>query len=291
MLDKYNIDSLMQENPLMALQKIMKILRDPQVGCAWDKQQTHESIASSLIEETYEVYQALLDFNTQDKNSIENLKEELGDLLLQIVFHAQMAKEKKLFDINDVAREVSRKLIRRHPHIFENSNNTKNSSNEILKNWEQIKRQEKEQKQNANKNIFESMLTSLPKSLPSLHKAQRMGQKVGRVNFSLLSDSDDENFLALQKKYNDLKIILEKVDLKENFSSAHQKEQAEKELGNFLFYLAHLVQQYNIDAEKALYKANEDFQLHFAFVEEQLQEQLLQNKLPTKLQWQELWQK
>lgn len=292
MFKKDDIALLLQENPLMALQRIMQILRHPQEGCAWDKQQTHKSIASSLIEETYEVYQALLDYDVQNAEAINNLKEELGDLLLQIVFHAQMAKEQDVFDIDDVAREICNKLIRRHPHIFKEKHDKTTSKAQVLKNWEQIKREENTQKKSQKENIFQSMLASLPTHLPSLQKAQRIGQKTRRVNFHLPSESIQESFVMLQTKWNELETTFQNLNLENSLElSQSSLNQAEKKLGDFLFCLSQFSQLYHLDAEKALYNANKEFQLHFSFVEENFQEQLLQNELPTQLEWQEQWKK
>ena len=157
--DKYSVADLL---------RIMEILRAPD-GCMWDRAQDHHSIRQNFIEETYEVCEAIDDEDT------EHLKEELGDVLLQVVFHAQMEKEKGVFDMDDVADGICKKLIFRHPHIF--GDVEVSSSEEILSNWDDLKRQEKKQETDT------STLESVSKSLPSLIRAQKLQKKAAKVGF------------------------------------------------------------------------------------------------------------
>lgn len=153
---KYNIDDLLM---------IMKILRAPD-GCPWDAEQTHESIVPSLIEETYEAVEAI------EVNDPDMLKEELGDVLLQVVFHAEIEKEKGVFDFNDAVTDVCQKMIVRHPHVF--GDVTAETSAEVLKNWDMIKAQTKSQK-----NLGEK-LDSIAKPLPALVRAQKVMHKAAK---------------------------------------------------------------------------------------------------------------
>ena len=155
--DKYSVADLL---------RIMEILRAPD-GCMWDRAQDHHSIRQNFIEETYEVCEAIDDEDT------EHLKEELGDVLLQVVFHAQMEKEKGVFDMDDVADGICKKLIFRHPHIF--GDVTVGSTDEILSNWDDLKRKEKKQETDT------STLESVSKSLPSLIRAQKLQKKAAKV--------------------------------------------------------------------------------------------------------------
>ena len=150
------------------LLKIMSRLRGKK-GCPWDKEQTTESLKPFLIEEAYEVIEAI------DEKSPEKMKEELGDLLLQVVFHAQLAKEKKEFDMEDILETLEEKLIRRHPHVFGDA--SYEDAKEVLVQWEKIK---KEEKANSKR---ESMLDSVPKELPALLRAHRLQDKASRVGF------------------------------------------------------------------------------------------------------------
>lgn len=155
------------ESPIQRLRDIMATLRAPQ-GCPWDREQTHQSLRPYLLEEAYEVYDAL------DQNDDEKLKEELGDLLLQIVFHSQLAEEEGRFDFDDVARTVSDKLVRRHPHVF--GDVKVNGTEEVLSRWESLKKKEQ-------KGLFDG----IPPSLPALLEAYRICEKCERrgIQFSI----------------------------------------------------------------------------------------------------------
>lgn len=158
-----------QAESLAQLLAIMARLRAPG-GCPWDREQTHASIKPNLIEESYETLDAI------DSGNPQKLKEELGDVLLQVVFHAQMAAERKAFDFGDIAEVLAAKLIRRHPHVFGSAKVT--GSGEVLRNWEQIKRGEKTAAKE-----FPSVVAGIPRHLPALLKAEQVQRKVARVGF------------------------------------------------------------------------------------------------------------
>ena len=232
----------MQDDPFRKLCEIVAQLRAPG-GCPWDREQTHASILPQLIEETYEVIGAV------QANDTANFREELGDLLLHIVMHAEMAREAGTFDIDDVTREITEKLIRRHPHVFGDSGAMDTGA--VLKQWEAIKREEK-------KETHAHYLDSLPVGLPALMRAQKAQKKAARVNFD----------------WEHLRDVIAKVDeeigeAKEAIESG--KEAAiEDEIGDLLFAVVNLARKNQLDAESTLQKATNKFVERFNRVEEEL---------------------
>ena len=204
---------------------ILEILRG-EGGCPWDTEQTHESIRKNFIEETYEVIEAI------DKKDTGLLREELGDVMLQVVFHTQMENELGTFNIDDVANDVCAKLIHRHPHIF--GDVIANSSDEVLANWEAIKNVEKSRETTYDR------LNSVPSMTPALMRAEKIGKKSGE--FKEMSKSD---IIASIKQH---------LDHLEN-----SKETREDLLGEALFMTAALAQKNDIDAEEALFKYTNSF--------------------------------
>jgi len=225
--------------PFYKLVKIMEKLR-AQGGCPWDRKQTHESIKPYLIEETYEVISAI------DSGSDEELKEELGDLLLQIVFHAQMAGEENRFDIDDVAETIVEKLIRRHPHVF--GNVKVSGSDEVLRNWEKIKKSE------GKKSIFDGV----PEGLPSLLKARRVQEKAKRVGFDW--DNIDGTLEKVEEEFKELKEAIQ----------TDKKEKISEEFGDLLFSLVNVSRFLSIDAEDSLRQTVEKFMKRFKNVEKMI---------------------
>ena len=228
--------------PFDRLCQIVAQLRAPG-GCPWDREQTHASILPQLIEEAYELVGAV------QANDTANLREELGDLLLHIVMHAEMAREAGTFDIHDVIAEVSEKLIRRHPHVFAESD--AKDTGAVLKQWEAIKREEK-------KNTHEHYLDSLPVALPALMRAQKAQKKAARVNFD----------------WEHLKDVMAKVDeeLAETKVAMANRDDAaiEDEIGDLLFAVVNLARKSGLDAEGTLQKATDKFVARFNRVEEEL---------------------
>lgn len=217
------------------LVSIIARLRSPD-GCPWDLKQTHQSIRDSLLEETYEVLQAI------DTGQPHNLREELGDLLLQVVLHAQIASDSKNFDITQVIHLVNEKLIRRHPHVFGNTQT--GGVEEVLANWEEIKKSERPEGR--------SMLDGVPVSLPSLSYSQAVQKRVARVGFDW--DEDDG-------------VIQKVAEEAEEISLAECREDKEKEYGDLLFTLANLARRQGIDLESALRGANRRFYERFNTME------------------------
>lgn len=257
------------------LVEIMAALRGPG-GCPWDKKQTHESLKACLLEETYEVLEAI------DVGVPEALKEELGDLLLQVVFHAQMAREAGDFGIEDILNQLNDKLIRRHPHVFapddKNTESTPDAETAIL-NWEKIKSAERSQQKNAKQGLF----AGLPKELPALLRAYRIGGKAARVGF----DWPDVN--GVWEK------VREEIDEFEGALSTPQETQdkqaaMEEEFGDLLFSLAQVGRFFKVNPEEALRKATLKFQRRFAWMETRLSAQQKDIHQINTAEWEALWQ-
>ena len=233
--DKYNFDDLL---------RIMEILRAPD-GCMWDREQDHQSIRRNFIEETYEVCEAI------DEQDTEHLKEELGDVLLQVVFHTQMEKEKGVFDIGDVSDGICKKLIYRHPHIFGSVEVC--SSEEILRNWDELKRKEKHQETDT------SALESVAKSLPGLIRAEKLQKKAAKVGF------DWENAQGALEK------VEEELDeVKQAMAGSGDPEE---EIGDLLFAAVNVARHLKVDPEGAMEKTCNKFIRRFADMEQQAKEE------------------
>jgi MazG family protein len=211
-------------------------------GCPWDREQTHESLLPATIEEAYEVAEA-----ARTKNDA-HFREELGDLLLLVVMHAEIARESGRFKIDDVIAEITEKLIRRHPHVFGESN--ARDAGAVLKQWEAIKREEKKGDQH--------YLASLPNALPALMRAQKAQSKVARVNFDW-TELDD--VIA--------KVEEELGELKNAIKSEEQKS-IEDEVGDLLFAVVNLARRCKLDAETALHGATNKFVGRFNLLEDEL---------------------
>ena len=223
------------------LVKIMEILRG-EGGCPWDREQTHKSIRNDLIEETYEVIEAI------DTDNPTLLREELGDVLLQVVFHARISEEEKAFCIDDVTDEICRKLIHRHPHVF--ADVVADTSEAVLKNWENIKSDEKSRKTVTDK------LKAVPPMLPALMRATKVGKKAACFDFPEVSDVMDK----LSEEFVEVSEAIEEGD------PAHIHE----EIGDLLLTVTSLCRKLDISAEDALRDATDKFINRFARIEEAL---------------------
>lgn len=239
---------------LEKLIEIVEILRSEN-GCSWDREQTHSSLKRNMLEEAYEAVDAIND------NDMKHLKEELGDVLLQVILHAQIAKEEKAFDIEDVAKVLSDKLIHRHPHVF--GEIKVSSTQEILDNWEKLKQEEKPHRK--------SVMDGVSKSQSALMSAQKISKKAVKVGF----EWTDENSLyeCVQS------------EIKE-FAAAETPDEKEDELGDILFAVVNLARWNNIDAEQALIRANNKFMTRFRKMEELAKKNL--NELSFD-EWDNLW--
>ena len=213
---------------------IIDRLRSPN-GCPWDREQTHLSLKGNLTEEAHEVLEAI------DEGDMGKLCEELGDLLMQIVLHARIASEGDDFNIDDVIRGISTKLIRRHPHVFADAE--AEDARQVIANWEVLKREEGKG----------SLLSGLPKEMPALANSQALGRRVARVGF------DWENLSGI------LENLAEEVV---EFSEAVEHQQRVREFGDLLFTLANFARRIDIDLEAALRGANERFCRRFSRMED-----------------------
>ena len=220
----------------------MARLRGPE-GCPWDKAQDHKSLKPYIVEETYEVLDAI------DSGKPDKLAEELGDLLLQIVFHAQMATDRGNFTIDDVCGKISDKLIKRHPHIF--GQQAQLTPQEVLHRWEEIKR---------DNNLHYSVLDGIPRAMPALLKAYRIQEKVGRLGF------DWQNAAEVAAK------IKEEIAEFDQAYTAKDKEALSDELGDLLFSLVNLSRHLGLRAEEALDATNQKFIKRFRHIEQRLAE-------------------
>ncbi len=224
------------------LVELMRRLRAPG-GCPWDAEQTHESLKRYLIEEAYEVIEAI------DKNDPEHLKEELGDLLLQPVFHAAIAEEAGSFTIDEVLETINEKLIRRHPHVF--GEELVKTAEEQVANWERIKKGEKGEER-------KSALAGIPPHMPALMKAQKITEKAARVGFDW--EHVDQVFAKVQEELHEL----------EEAMVAGDQMRTEAELGDLLFAIVNLGRFLSVNPEEALGKTISRFTQRFAHIEETL---------------------
>lgn len=228
------------------LREIIAVLRGPE-GCPWDKEQTHESLKKYLIEETYEVIEAI------DSGDIDHLTEELGDVLLQVMLHAQIGEDEGYFSIEDVIAGISAKMIRRHPHVFGEAQ--AETAEQVVQNWEQIKQTEKEAK-------AESLLDGVSFALPNLIRAYELQKKAAKVGFDWEKISS-----ALEKVKEELaEFEAELSDSKE------QSVLAKNEFGDLLFAFVNVARFLNIHPEEALFQTNEKFIRRFRFIEEKVKE-------------------
>ncbi len=231
----------------LKLLDLISTLRNPQGGCPWDLEQTHESLKPYVVEETYEVIEAI---NAKDD---QEFVKELGDLLLQVVLHAQLARERNAFSITDVLNCISKKLVHRHPHVF--SQTKVSGTEEVLQNWEQIKLRERSP---ALSTKGSPVLAGIPKSLPALLRAQRVGEKAARVHFDWQSGS------GVWSKVKEEIAELEK----ELGESSRVQAKLEHELGDILFALCQLARWLKLSAEEALQAACRRFHLRFSRMEQ-----------------------
>lgn len=223
-------------------QELVDIMRKLRVECPWDKEQTHDSIKSATLEECYEVIEAI------DNKDYNELKSELGDLLLHIVFHSVIGEDLNNFTINEVIEDIKNKLIRRHPHVF--SNVEVKDNNEIMKNWETIKLQEGRK----------SVLEGVPKNLPELHRAFRLQEKASKVGF------DWQNKEDVWKK------VLEEIKEFHNAEETNDKEKMENEMGDLFFSLINYSRFIGINPENALRRTTNKFVKRFGYIEKKLEE-------------------
>lgn len=228
------------------LLEIMQLLRDPVNGCPWDRQQTFASIVPHTLEEAYELAEAI------ERLDADSIHDELGDLLFQVVFYAQLGDERGWFDFETVAARLCRKLERRHPHVFVDGHD----STDISGQWERIKAEERHV---AAVDGAPGVLAGVARSLPALSRAQKLQKRAGRVGFDW---ADPEPvFAKIEEELAELRVELDQPD---------NGARIEEEIGDFLFACVNLARHAGVDAETALRRANRKFESRFGYVEAQL---------------------
>ena len=242
---------------------IMELLRAPG-GCPWDREQNHKSIRNNFIEEVYEAIEAI------DNDNTELLREELGDVLLQVVFHARISEEAGEFNINDVADEVCKKLIVRHPHVF--GDVVAETSEKVLKNWDEIKKSRK------NQTTQKQVMDSISASLPALVRADKIGEKAAKVGF------DFENAEGAMLK------VREEIEEVSCAMTQNNGENIKEEIGDLLFSVVNLARKLGVDSEEALYNANAKFVTRFGRVEEIAATQNIEMKAENMGKLDEIWE-
>ena len=242
--------------------RLLKIMDELREKCPWDREQTFESLRSNTIEETYELIDAI---NTSD---IPNIKKELGDILLHVVFYSKMASEKQWFEISDVVNALCDKLVYRHPHVF--GQTEVSNAAQVVKNWEELKLKEKD----GNK----SVLSGVPNALPALIKANRIQEKVRAVGFDW--EERSQVWDKVQEELDELRHEVEAMD----------REKMEKEFGDLLFSVVNAARLYGIDPEAALELTNRKFAKRFSYLEEKTIKQGQPLKDMSLDQMNEIWE-
>ena len=234
-------------NNMRRLLEIMAALRDPETGCPWDRQQDFSSIVPHTLEEAYEVADSI------ERGDMDELKDELGDLLFQVVFYAQLADEQGLFNFTDIVEAISDKLVRRHPHVFDDASYIDEA--ELNEAWEQSKQSEREGKSTAESL---SVLHGVARALPALKRAQKLQKRAARVGFD----------------WPDTQPVLDKIheeidELEQEISSGNKNAQFD-ELGDLLFSCVNLARHLQLDAEESLRSCNKKFEQRFNYIENAL---------------------
>lgn len=248
----------MKYKNLEELIEVIRKLRAPN-GCPWDREQTHASLRPNMIEEAYEAVDAI------DDNDMPHLREELGDVLLQVLLHSQIADEEGSFNIDDVAKELKDKLIHRHPHVF--SDVKVNSPDEVMKNWDILKQEEKTHRKSA--------MDGVSKSQSALMSAQKISKKAVKTGFEW--PNEEELYKCIFSEFDEFKEAKAEGD----------KNHMEEEFGDILFAVVNLARWNKIDAEQALLKSNKKFMKRFRKMEELSQKPLNEYSFE---EFDELWQ-
>ena len=247
------------------LLEVMRALRDPKSGCPWDAEQDFSTIAPYTIEEAYEVADAI------EREDFDDLRSELGDLLFQVVFYAQMASEKSYFDFEDVAQGISEKLTRRHPHVFGSAE--ERAAGQVEGSWEEIKAQER------GDDPDDSALAGVTRALPALKRAQKLGKRAGRVGF----DWPDRKgvYEKIREELGELEVAI----------GSRDADHIEDELGDVLFAVVNLARHLDVDPEKALTGANYKFERRFRAMEADVAAEGLQTGKMSLEQLDQHWRK
>src|SRR5262245_35928615 len=256
------------------LVEIMARLRGPD-GCPWDKEQDFNTLKPMLVEEVYEVLEAI------DLQDFDGVAEELGDLMLHIVFQAQLGKEAGTFDINIVIDKICEKLIRRHPHVF--GSEEAGTADQVIQNWEAIKAKEKAAKLKNRTPEQRSLLEGIPSKLPAMHEAHQISSRAARVGFDW---PDIEGiFDKLQEEVRELKEVIS------SGGDDKQRERLEDEIGDMLFVMVNIARYLKIDSESALKRSNRKFKTRFRYMEGELAKQGKSLEETPLEEMEALWQK
>jgi MazG family protein len=234
------------------LVRVMEKLRAPG-GCPWDREQTYESLGQYLLEESYEAFDAIQEAN--ETGDTTNLQEELGDVLLQVVFHSTIAREIGDFTIEDVAAGVSEKLILRHPHVFEDKK--LETADDVLNNWDELKKEERKRSGKKEK-TRDSILDDVPKSFPALIEGNKLTKKAAKVGFDW--ENEEQVFEKLDEEIGELKAAIGEKD----------EDEISEEIGDLLFVVVNLARKLGVEPENALKKTNRKFRKRFRFIEDEL---------------------
>jgi MazG family protein len=234
------------------LTNVMARLRAPG-GCPWDAEQTYASLSQYLLEESYEAFDAIQE--ADETGDTTNLREELGDVLLQVVFHSAIAAEKGDFTIDEVVSSVTNKLVLRHPHVF--GDKKLETANDVLQNWDELKKSERAASGKKEKEK-DSILEDVPLSFPALLEGQKLSKKAAKVGFDW--ENTEQIFDKLNEEVGELKTAL----------SEENTDEISAEIGDILFVILNLARKLEIDAETALKKTNRKFRRRFAFIEKEL---------------------
>ncbi|MCB0662626.1 MAG: nucleoside triphosphate pyrophosphohydrolase [Saprospiraceae bacterium] len=238
------------QDKLQAFERLLGIMDDLRAGCPWDRKQTFHSLRNLTIEETYELADAILEENLDD------IKEEVGDIMLHLVFYAKIADEKKAWDVADALNDVCEKLIKRHPHIY--GDLTVENEEEVKKNWEQLKLQEGKK----------GVLAGVPQSLPAMVKAYRMQEKTKQVGFEW--ENAQQVWAKVEEEIEEFKKVMQEGE---------SQERKEEEFGDILFSLVNYARFEGIDPETALEKINVKFKRRFEFIEANAPKPLIEMSL------------
>lgn len=249
---------------------IMARLRAPG-GCPWDREQTYASLAQYLLEETYETFDAIYE---AEAGKPENLREELGDVLLQVVFHSQIAEERRDFTIDDVIRGVAEKLVLRHPHVF--GEKKLETADDVVQNWDELKRAERAASGKEEK-PKDSILDDVTVHFPALLEAQKLTKKAAKAGFDW--ETAEQIFDKLHEEIDELKLAMREK----------REKEIQEEIGDLLFVVVNLARHLDADAETALKLTNRKFRRRFSFIENKLKEQGKELSEATLAEMDALW--
>lgn len=238
----------MEDRRLEAFAQLLDIMDELRVKCPWDRKQTFQSLRNNTIEETYELADAIAD------NDMESIREELGDLLLHVVFYSKLGDEQNAFDIGDVANAICDKLIYRHPHVFADVH--ADTPDEVMQNWEQLKLKEKHKKK--------GVLGGVPRSLPAMVKAFRIGEKAASAGFDW--EKKEDVWAKVKEEIGEVQQEMDRAG-----SASFDREKLQEEFGDLFFAMVNAARLYHVDPELALEHSNKKFIRRFGYIEDRAQ--------------------